>query len=183
MRDLSQHILDLAQNSITAQAALVIIRLCIKENGMLCMTITDNGRGMPPAVLQCAIDPFVTTKRGQRIGLGLSLMQANAERAGGSMQVQSTAGTGTTLTVTMNRNHVDCLPLGDLEGTLLALSFADPATDIRFEGSTAKGICVYDTREVKRKVQNQNTSAARLVTVMQQELHQSLNSIFGGGMT
>ncbi|MDO4836946.1 MAG: ATP-binding protein [Clostridia bacterium] len=183
MRDLSQHILDLAQNSMTAGATLVIIRLCIEESGTLGMTIADNGRGMSEAVLHHAADPFVTTKQGRRIGLGLSLMQANAERAGGSMQVQSTEGAGTTLTVTMNRNHIDCLPLGDLEGTLLALSFANPSAEIRFEGSTAKGACVYDTRKVKQKSQEQNTSAARLMAAMQQELHQSLNSIFGGGTT
>lgn len=183
MRDLSQHILDLAQNSMTAQATLVIIRLCIEEDGTLSMTISDNGRGMPEAVLHHASDPFVTTKRGKRIGLGLSLMQANAERAGGSMQVQSAVGAGTTLTVAMNRNHIDCLPLGDLEGTLLALSFANASTDIRFEGSTAKGTCVYDTRKVKQKLQEQNPSAAKLMTAMQQEVHRSINPIFGGGMT
>ncbi len=181
MRDLSQHILDLAQNSMTAGATLVIIRLCIEENGTLSMTIADNGRGMPENVLHHAVDPFVTTKQGRRIGLGISLMQANAERAGGSMQVQSAVGAGTTLTVTMHRNHIDCLPLGDLEGTLLALSFANPSTDIRFEGSMVKGTYVYDTRMIKQKMAEQTFSAAKLMAVMQQELQQSINPIFGGG--
>lgn len=181
MRDLSQHILDLAQNSIRAQASLVIIRLHIGENGTLTMIITDNGKGMNQTTLAHATDPFFTTKQGKRIGLGLSMMQANAERAGGSMQVESTEGKGTTVTVTMDRNHVDCLPLGNLEETMLALSFASADADIRFEGSTPEGTCVYDTHLMKQELQEQNISAARLMTSMQQALHQSFNSIFGGG--
>ena len=51
MRDLSLHLLDLAQNSITAGASLVTIRLVLEENGMLTMELADNGKGMSPELL------------------------------------------------------------------------------------------------------------------------------------
>ena len=45
MRDLSLHVLDLAQNSITAGASLVTIRLTLAEDGILTMELADNGKG------------------------------------------------------------------------------------------------------------------------------------------
>ena len=51
MRDLSLHLLDLAQNSITAGASLVTIRLTLGEDGMLTMELADNGKGMSPELL------------------------------------------------------------------------------------------------------------------------------------
>ena len=51
MRDLSLHLLDLAQNSITAGASLVTIRITVDEAGMLTMVLEDNGKGMSPELL------------------------------------------------------------------------------------------------------------------------------------
>ena len=48
MRDLSLHLLDLAQNSITAGASLVTVRLTLGEDRMLTMELIDNGKGMSP---------------------------------------------------------------------------------------------------------------------------------------
>ena len=48
MRDLSLHLLDLAQNSITAGADLVTIRISVGEDGWLTMVLKDDGKGMSP---------------------------------------------------------------------------------------------------------------------------------------
>ena len=50
MRDLSLHLLDLAQNSITAGASLVTVRLTLGEDRMLTMELIDNGKGMSPEI-------------------------------------------------------------------------------------------------------------------------------------
>ena len=52
MRDLSLHLLDLAQNSITAGADLVTIRISVDTNGWLEMVLKDDGKGMSPELLQ-----------------------------------------------------------------------------------------------------------------------------------
>ena len=87
MRDLSLHLLDLAQNSITAGASLVTIRLILEEDGMLTMVIADNGKGMSPELLSRVTSPFATTRTTRKVGLGIPMMKENAEKAGGTFML------------------------------------------------------------------------------------------------
>ncbi len=58
--------------------------------------VEDNGDGMSADVLQQATTPFFTTKRpGEGMGLGLFLVQAFALSFGGELRIESTAGSGT----------------------------------------------------------------------------------------
>ena len=81
MRDLSLHLLDLAQNSITAGASLVTIRLTLGEDGVLTMELIDNGKGMSPELLAQVTSPFATTRTTRKVGLGIPMMKENAEKA------------------------------------------------------------------------------------------------------
>ena len=58
MRDLSLHLLDLAQNSITAGANLVTIRILLEDSGMLTMELIDDGKGMSPELLERVTSPI-----------------------------------------------------------------------------------------------------------------------------
>ena len=62
MRDLSMHLLDLAQNSIKAGASLVTIRMTVDENGWLTFVLIDDGCGMTPELLSRVTSPFATTR-------------------------------------------------------------------------------------------------------------------------
>ncbi|MEI8239161.1 MAG: ATP-binding protein [Actinomycetota bacterium] len=67
---------------------------------MIAISITDNGRGMPPEVLTRAFEPFFTTKQlGSGTGLGLSTVFSFAEQSGGWATLDSVEGVGTTVTV------------------------------------------------------------------------------------
>ena len=150
MRDLSLHLLDLAQNSISAGASLVSIAITVDSNGFLTLTLRDNGRGMSPELLQRVTSPFATTRTTRKVGLGIPMMMENAQRAGGTLSLESAEGVGTTLTATMDTKNIDCLPLGDLCGTLLSLMLTNPLSpDFLFEGSTPSGQCSFDTRAVR----------------------------------
>lgn len=72
MRDLSLHLLDLTQNSVTAGASLVEILLTLEENGWLTMVIRDDGRGMSPELLARVTSPFATTRTTRKVGAGYS---------------------------------------------------------------------------------------------------------------
>jgi PAS domain S-box-containing protein len=70
--------------------------------GLAYMAITDNGTGMPAAVLKRATEPFFTTKeRGHGTGLGLSMVAGFAKQSGGSMTIESTEGLGTTIEIAL----------------------------------------------------------------------------------
>ena len=182
MRDLSLHLLDLAQNSITAGASLVTIRLTLGEDRMLTMELSDDGKGMSPELLARVTSPFATTRTTRKVGLGIPMMKENAEKAGGTFSLESEEGKGTTLTCSMDTGHIDCLPLGDLSGTLLSLMLTNPLfPDFLFEGRSPKGEGSFDTREVRQALGsdipfNEPSVAAWLKEALDEEI----NSIFGG---
>jgi PAS domain S-box-containing protein len=68
--------------------------------GLVRISITDNGMGMPDRVKDRAFDPFFTTKEvGKGTGLGLSQIHGFAAQAGGSAEIDSREGQGTTVSI------------------------------------------------------------------------------------
>ena len=132
MRELSLHILDALENSLTAEASL--IELIIKEDvtaDQLTITIQDNGRGMTEAQLARVYDPFFTTRNTRHVGLGIPLFKAAAERCNGDLTIASQLGKGTTLRATFQHSHIDRAPLGDMTSTLIAVILAG-VCDLRY---------------------------------------------------
>jgi two-component system NtrC family sensor kinase len=65
-----------------------------------CLSVEDNGHGIPEDVIGSIFDPFFTTKGvGEGTGLGLSICHGIAEAHGGKLAVKSTVGQGTTFTL------------------------------------------------------------------------------------
>ena len=182
MRDLSLHLLDLAQNSITAGAQVVTIRISIAEDGWLTMQLVDDGRGMSPELLARVTSPFATTRTTRKVGLGIPMMMENAEKAGGTLTLKSEVGKGTEMTVTMDTRNIDCLPLGDLSGTVLSLILTNPLTpEFVFEGKTPKGECSFDTRAVRQALgADIPLNEPEVAAWLQETLKEELDPIFGG---
>ncbi len=62
----------------------------------VCVSVSDNGSGMPPEVIARVFEPFFTTKAvGKGTGLGLSQVYGFARQSGGAAQILSTVGRGT----------------------------------------------------------------------------------------
>lgn len=155
MKDLSQHILDIVQNSIRAQAKLIGIQISeIPELNRLIIDITDDGSGMNPEQLERAVDPFYTSRTTRRVGLGLSLLKQNAEMTGGSFEIKSKSGTGTQVTAVFGLNHFDRPVMGDLVGTLLLLICFSDGADYVFKHQTPFGKFELDTREIRQTLEN-----------------------------
>lgn len=131
MRDLSLHLLDLIENSLRAGASVVCVTMIVSvRDDLLTMRIDDDGSGFaePPEVV---LDPFYTTKRGKKTGLGLSLLQAAAGRAGGDLAIGGSDLGGARVEARMGLSHVDRSPLGDLAATLATVACTHPEVDVR----------------------------------------------------
>ena len=100
---LENAILNLAVNARDAMpegGSLKIQTANISVNGKNAdsIAVRDTGRGMTPEVLSHALEPFFTTKaEGRGTGLGLAQVQALVRQSGGSTQIDSAPGAGTTV--------------------------------------------------------------------------------------
>ena len=181
MRDLSLHILDLAQNSVRANAALVEIMVSVDESRLITITIRDDGSGMSDALKARAPSPFATTRPTRTVGLGIPLMMQNARLAGGDVRIDSTLGQGTTLTATLHGDSIDCLPLGDLAGTVVSLVSANPERpDFRLSCSSPKGSMDFDTREMRQALGNVPLNEPEITAWMLSAIQEEIEPIFGG---
>jgi anti-sigma regulatory factor (Ser/Thr protein kinase) len=133
MLELALHVLDILRNAVEAGATQVELTIVEDEPAdRLALTVTDNGRGMDDETIRRALNPFYTTRRTRHVGLGLPLLVAAAETAGGGLTIRSRAGEGTTVETTFRLSHPDRQPLGDMAATLLAFLLADTAPDLRY---------------------------------------------------
>jgi nitrogen-specific signal transduction histidine kinase/CheY-like chemotaxis protein len=72
----------------------------IAPGDYVAVAVADTGEGMPPAVLARACEPFFTTKEvGKGSGLGLSQVYGFVTQTGGHVAIDSTPGSGTTVTL------------------------------------------------------------------------------------
>ncbi|UCC97041.1 MAG: ATP-binding protein [Phycisphaerales bacterium] len=152
MEDLSLHILDIAENSISGSARRIEIRIDEDAaNDVLTIEIKDDGKGMDEQTLQRALDPFFTTRTTRRVGLGLSLLAQASRQSDGTMELDSRPGEGTTVKATFCPSHPDCKPMGDIYETMRTLVAGHPQIDFLFEHRKNGAVYRFDTRETDRK--------------------------------
>ncbi|HYX47761.1 MAG TPA: response regulator [Sphingomicrobium sp.] len=72
----------------------------------VCISVQDDGPGMPPDVLAHAFEPFFTTKsHGKGTGLGLAQLYGFAKQSGGAAKIESELGRGTMVSIYLPRTQ------------------------------------------------------------------------------
>jgi hypothetical protein len=178
MTELSLHILDLVQNSITAKASLIEIKVLEDdETNHLSIEIIDNGTGMDNERLQKVSDPFFTTRKTRKVGLGLSLFRQAAEQCNGSLTISSQLHKGTTVKVVMDNKHVDKQPMGDIPGVISLMVSANPTLDFTYTHITGKGTYLFTSKEVKQVLEDVPVNDPKVVKFMKAMIQDNLNEI------
>src|SRR4030095_15234117 len=98
---MEQVLLNLVMN---ARAAIphggVLSIETVNADAAVVLSVTDEGHGMEPEVVQRAFEPFFTTRpKGQGTGLGLATAYGAVTDAGGSIDIESAPGAGTTVRI------------------------------------------------------------------------------------
>jgi hypothetical protein len=116
-------ITDLVQNSIEADATK--ITLSVKETKKnLKVVIADNGKGMSAETIERAKDPFYSDgikHKHRKVGLGLPFLFQTAEMTGGTAEIESKEGAGTTVTFSVDPQHMDLPMFGNFTTAVVTL--------------------------------------------------------------
>jgi anti-sigma regulatory factor (Ser/Thr protein kinase) len=178
MLELALHILDIAENSVRAGAKTVYIS--ITEDRMkdrLLIVIRDDGAGMDPTTLKRAMDPFYTSKKVRRVGLGLPMLAEAAERAGGSFAIESQVGVGTRVEVNFQFSHIDRQPLGDLTGAFMVLIAGNAGVDFVCRHECGGDVLTLDTREIRSEIGDIPINHVAVVKFIRQHLMEGLSGM------
>ncbi|RLD94059.1 MAG: ATP-binding protein [Aquificota bacterium] len=177
MEDLALNIMDVVQNSLAAGASRIEVE--IEEDpvkDLLVIEVRDNGEGMSSEEVEQCQDPFYTTKREIKVGLGIPLFKEAAEHCDGSFVIESEKGVGTRLRAVFRLSHIDRPPLGDLEGTILSLMVTNPHVDFlfRYKGS---GVFELDTREVKEMVEDLHLTHPEVLKFLREYMTEGMKEV------
>ena len=86
MDELSLYVLDITMNSVRAGATEITVEL--REDGKwLDFTVSDNGCGMTREQLAKLENPFFTTRKTRKVGLGIPFLKMLAEMTGGYVKI------------------------------------------------------------------------------------------------
>ncbi len=176
MEDLSLHILDIVENSITAGADKIQIKIVkdIRAN-LLSVEIRDNGKGMDKETLKKAYDPFYTTKTGKRVGLGIPLFAQAARESKGDILIKTEPGRGSTITASFRYNHIDRKPLGDIAKTFIVLIASRPDVDFIFEYRKNEKKYFLDTAKMKKQLGGVPINSSVVIKFIEDDINAWLN--------
>lgn len=151
MKEISLHIMDIVQNSITANASLIELLLNIQtRKNRFSIIIKDNGKGMSKEMVASVTSPFVTTRTTRKVGLGIPLFKAGAENAGGTFEISSELGKGTEVKAIYVLDHIDRPPIGDFAGTVHSIIICNPDIDFMIGVTFDEREELLDTREIRK---------------------------------
>lgn len=151
MRELSLHILDIAQNSIVAGAE--VLRIAVIEDlveDRLIIRIKDDGRGMDEETVARVIDPFYTTRTTRRVGLGIPMFKASAEGCNGCFFIKSQLGVGTEIDAEFQHSHIDRMPLGNMTDTLVTIIMGSPKMDLIYTHCVNDHKFALNTKDIRK---------------------------------
>jgi anti-sigma regulatory factor (Ser/Thr protein kinase) len=180
VRELSLHLLDIAENSIAAGASE--INVSVIENtrsDLLQMSVQDNGKGMDAETVARVIDPFVTSRTTRKVGLGIPLLKEAAEACNGFLRIDSTPGNGTLLTVQFQRSHIDRMPLGDISETFMTLLIANPEIHWIFDYRFDDRQFLFDDHEVKETLQGVPMTEPSILGFLRDLVETGIREIYG----
>ena len=187
----TQIVMNLVANSVDAVGDRGSISVAVREvhrhrataapglERCAVITVTDNGPGMTVPEHGDVFDPGFTTKGGAHSGLGLSMVWQIAARAGGTVEIDSNPGAGTTVSVFLplayGTNPPKRCVLGMVDERARAL-ISHEFDRLGYEVHNTDEIDPMDELDAEFAVldvdhRNESTDGARIMRVFQLDVH------------
>ena len=181
MKDIASHLMDIAQNSITADASLIEICLEVYESrDIMSLSIKDNGKGMSSEMLENVTSPFTTTRTTRKVGLGIPLFKEGAEKTGGSFEIESELGVGTFVKADYGLTHLDRAPLGDFAGVCSTLIVCNEDLDFEININSENGEYNLSTKEMREMLDGVPLSNPDVSSFIINNLKDGIDEVLGG---
>jgi len=184
VREISLHLLDIIENSISAGAACVTLDIIEDlDNDLLNITIVDDGKGMDAETVKRITDPFYTTRTTRKVGLGIPLLKAAAEACNGFLTIESEPGKGTEVTVQFQNSHIDRMPLGDIPTTMLGLVVGSPEVHWKMRYVSDGQEFFFDDAEIKQELEGVPLSDPDIIRFLSSYLKEGIASVHNSQMS
>ncbi len=165
-------------NSVRAGSPLTEVSVT-EDGSMLTLLIKDCGCGMTAEQVANVTDPFFTTRKTRKVGLGLPFLKMEAELTGGSFSIESTVGVGTEVKASFDMSHIDAIPLGDMPETVMTIIGAAPDKDLIFTHTSGDKQISLDTRDLRAQLEDVPLDTPDVLIWIKEYLEASYAEIFG----
>ena len=176
MKTISEHIMDIAQNSVKAGAKTIILELTDKDDVLL-FCIEDDGCGMDKETVKRVTDPFYTTRTTRKVGVGIPFLKQNAEQTGGEVVIRSEQGRGTILTAKFITSNIDCPPLGDVHVTVALLITGNPGINFIFRYLKGKDVYELSSADIKEAMGDMDISVPKVTSFLKDMIEENLTQL------
>ena len=179
MKELSLHILDLCENSINAKASFIKIK--IVENlveDILTIKVVDNGEGMNKEYVKNVDNPFITTRKTRRVGLGISLFKVAAIRCDGNFKISSKKNLGTKVIANFKHSHIDRSPLGDIGDTIITILNSQNDFELVYIHKVNKKKFIFDTRMIKKILNDVDIKDGNILLWIRDYINENIKEIY-----
>ncbi len=175
MKDLADHLFDIIENSINASATEVKIIFGIKNKNFFC-NIEDNGVGIKD---KNVIDPFVTSRKTRRVGLGLPLLKKAVEDTGGYLKISKLKKRGTRIEFKTDISHIDAKPFGDMASTFVDVIYSWPKVnfEIFIQNKIGQKTSIFCSKEIKEILSYTEMQQKEVRNFIYNSINQELNKI------
>lgn len=178
MKEIALNILDITRNSVRAGAKKIRIEIVESDqSNSLVIKIFDDGQGMDREMLLAVDDPFTTSRKTRKVGLGIPLLKQHAELSGGRLTMESEQGLGTALLAEFVKDHIDRQPMGDICGVLKLLLISEKQIEFEYSHTTDKGKYELSTEKVKEILEIDDLSDPSLASDISNMLKENLLDI------
>ena len=175
MKDIADHLFDILENSVKAGATEVKIILGIKDKLFFCK-IEDNGSGIKN---EDVTDPFVTSRKTRKVGLGLPLLKRAVESTGGFLKIYNSEKGGVILEFKIDIAHIDAKPFGDIARTFVDAIYSWPDVDFEIfvNMEDNKKIPILNSRKIKNIVNQYEMQQKKIRDFIYQSIDRELKKI------